>query len=188
AGALARGRRLPRAVLHVPRGRRHLGAAACRRARGRDRARRGRRPRLRVRRQRAEVVLARAQPPRLPRPHLSRPVAGAARAGAAGDRARAPARLRHGRLGEGEAAGEPRLPPLAAPPPARAPGDPAAAHDQPPRVRGDADAGPRLRPDQPARPLAAGPLHAPWLLAPRPPLASVADFDRTWVWRKSDAL
>ena len=64
------GRRLPRALLPLPRGRRPLAAAAAARRRARDRARRGGRPRLRVRRPRAQVALAGAQPLGLPDPRL----------------------------------------------------------------------------------------------------------------------
>ena len=77
----------PERVLPLPRGRRPLAAAAAARRHARDRARRRRRPRLRVRRPRAQVALARAQPPRLPRPHLPDLAADPAGAGAAGDRA-----------------------------------------------------------------------------------------------------
>ena len=76
-GGAARGvaavRRLRRALLHVPRGRRPLAAAAAGGGDGGDRAARGRRPRLRVQRlERQQVALARAQPagdagPALPR-------------------------------------------------------------------------------------------------------------------------
>ena len=66
----------PEPLLPLPRGRRPLAAAAAARRDARDRAGGGRRPRLRVRRPRAQVALAGAQPPRLPRPRLPGAAAG----------------------------------------------------------------------------------------------------------------
>ncbi len=67
---LGGGRRVPRALLPLPRGRRPLAAPAAARRRAWDRAHRGRRSRLRVRRRGAEVALAGAQPLGIPDPRL----------------------------------------------------------------------------------------------------------------------
>ena len=106
-----------------------------------------------------------------PDPRLPGRPAGSARAGAPGHRAGPDPGLDRRRVGEAEAAREPRCPPLAAPPPARAPPIQAPPQGQRGRVRQPANPRPRLALHPSHRPLDPGPPAPPRLLARGVPAA-----------------
>ncbi len=151
---LPRARRLPRALLPLPRGHRPLAAAATRGRGAGNRAGSGRRSRIRVRR-RGEDALAGTQPLVAGPSHLSGRPAGPARPGAAGDRAGADPGLDCRRLGPPEAARRPRRAPPPALDAARPAPDSERAHDLGRRLRGPFDRRPRLALLRPRRPFEA---------------------------------